>query len=75
VSDRQAELVRLTVVQNELEAEIVLALLATEGIQSMQKYTDVAAGGLDGSLGASGSREILVRAADLERARELLDEQ
>jgi putative signal transducing protein len=47
-------------------------LLATEGIQSMQKYTDFAAGSLDGSLGAGGSREILVRAADLDRARELL---
>ncbi len=75
MSRREAELVRLTVVENELEAEMILALLATEGVRSMQKYTDVAAGGLDGSLGASGSREILVRAADLERARELLDGQ
>jgi hypothetical protein len=65
------ELVRLTVVPNETEAELMRGLLATEGIESMQRPTDFAAGALDG-WGPGGAREILVRAADLEAARELI---
>ena len=68
------ELVRLTVVANEPEAEIVRSLLATAGIESLQRTTDFAAGALDG-WAAGGAREILVRAADLEAARELVEPQ
>ena len=66
-----AELVRLTVVPNEAEAEMIRNLLATEGIESMQRTTDFAAGALDG-WAAGGAREILVHADDLEAARELV---
>jgi hypothetical protein len=66
------ELVRLTIVGGEPEAEVIRGLLATEGIESMQRPTDVAAGALDG-WAAGGTREILVRAGDLEAARELLE--
>jgi Putative prokaryotic signal transducing protein len=66
-----AELVRLTIVSTEPEAEIVRGLLAAEGIESIQRPTDFAAGALDG-WAAGGAREILVRGADLERARELV---
>jgi Putative prokaryotic signal transducing protein len=65
------ELVRLTIVASEPEAELVRGLLATEGIESLQRPTDFAAGALDG-WAAGGAREILVRAADLEAARELI---
>jgi Putative prokaryotic signal transducing protein len=65
------ELVRLTVVPNEPEAEIVRQLLATAGIESMHRPTDFAAGALDG-WAAGGAREVLVRAGDLEAARELV---
>ena len=68
------ELARLTVVANEAEAELVRALLQTEGIESMQRTTDFAAGALDG-WAAGGAREILVHAGDLEAARALVDAQ
>jgi hypothetical protein len=65
------DLVRLTVVPNEAEAELIRNLLATEGIDSMQRPTDFAAGALDG-WAAGGAREILVHASDLDAARELV---
>jgi hypothetical protein len=65
------ELVRLTLVPNETEAELIRGLLATEGIDSMQRQMDVAAGALDG-WGPGGMREILVREDDLAAARELI---
>ena len=71
MSDDASELVRLTITPSEPEAEMLRGLLATEGIESVQRPTDVAAGALDG-WAAAGSREILVRAGDLERARELI---
>jgi hypothetical protein len=74
VSSDPGELVRLTIVPSEPEAELVRGLLATEGIESMHRPTDVAAGALDG-WAAGGSREVLVRAADLEAARELVGRQ
>jgi Putative prokaryotic signal transducing protein len=70
-ADREQELVRVTIVSSEPEAELLRGLLATEGIESLQRPTDVAAGALDG-WAAGGAREILVRRADLERARELV---
>ena len=67
----ETELVRLTVVGSEPEAELVRGLLATEGIESMQRPTDFGAGALDG-WAAGGAREILVRTTDLETARALI---
>jgi Putative prokaryotic signal transducing protein len=72
MSPNPAELVRLTIVPNEAEAEIVRALLATEGIESMQRTTDFAAGALDG-WAAGGAREILVHADDLDAALALVE--
>jgi Putative prokaryotic signal transducing protein len=74
VSGEPRELVRLTIVGSEPEAELIRGLLATEGIDSLQRPTDVAAGALDG-WAAGGAREILVRAEDLETARELIARQ
>jgi hypothetical protein len=67
-------LVPLTIVSSEPEAELLRGLLATEGIESVQRPTDFAAGALDG-WAAGGAREILVRAGDLESARELIASQ
>jgi Putative prokaryotic signal transducing protein len=66
------DLVRLTVVANELEAEMVRSLLSTAGIESMQRYTDYGAGAYDGMPTGGGPREILVHASDLGAARELV---
>ncbi len=67
------DLVRLTIVANELEAEMVRALLSTAGIESMQRYTDFGAGALDGMPSGVGPREILVHQGNLEAARELIE--
>lgn len=72
MSDEQ--IVRLTVVSNEIEAEVILSLLRTEGIESAQQMTNYGAGGID-AVGSGGPREIVVRAEDLERARALIEEQ
>jgi hypothetical protein len=66
------DLVRLRIVANELEAEMVRSLLSTAGIESLQRYTDVGAGAYDGMPSGGGPREILVHASDLEAARELV---
>ena len=71
MSSDPGELVRLTIVPNEAEAEMIRNLLGTEGIESMQRVTDFAAGALDG-WAAGGAREILVHADDLDAARELV---
>jgi hypothetical protein len=71
VSDGDADLVQLTVVSSEIEAELIRGLLATEGIESVQRQTDFAAGSLDGSP-SGGPRAILVLARDLEAARALI---
>ena len=67
------ELVTLTVAADEFEAEVIRSLLKTEGIESMQQRTNLAAGMADASASAFGPREIFVRAEDLEQARELID--
>jgi hypothetical protein len=69
-----SKLVRLTIVADEFAAETIIALLHTEGIESIQRKTDLAAGMADASASAFGPREILVRSEDLERAGELIGE-
>ena len=74
MSGDPGELVRLTLVFSETEAEVIRGLLSTEGIDSMARPTDVAAGALDG-WSPGGGREILVRQSDLETARALIADQ
>ena len=69
------ELVRLTVVSNEIEADQIQALLNFENIESMQRLTDKGAGAVAGSGAMAGSREILVKAEDLENARAIIGEE
>ena len=65
-------LVRLTVVPNQSEANIVCSLLRVNGIDTEERPTDASVGALGGPF-EGGWREILVREADLDAAQELLD--
>jgi len=64
------ELVPLTIVRNEAEAELLCALLRTEGIDCDHRSTNFGAGSMDGLPG--GAREVVVDQEKLERAEELL---
>jgi hypothetical protein len=64
-------LVRLTVVANPVEAELIRSLLSTEGIESIRKQTNFGAGSTDAM---GGEQEILVEEKDVETARELIAE-
>jgi hypothetical protein len=66
-----AEGVVLTVVSGEPEADIVCGLLRSAGIDCAYRDTEAIDSPLE-DFAAAGPREILVRAADLDAARELL---
>jgi len=63
--------VRLTVVGTEFEAETICGFLRADGISCEHRQTDVGAGATEAT-GSVGPREIIVPAAELEQARELL---
>jgi hypothetical protein len=65
------DVVVLTVVSGEPEAEIVCGLLRANGIESGYRDTEVIDSQLEDFV-AAGPREILVREADLEDARTVL---
>jgi hypothetical protein len=64
--------VRLTVVPDEGEAEILCRMLRTEGIRCAHYRTNASSGGADASASFGGWREIVVLESDLEQARALL---
>ncbi|HEY6837021.1 MAG TPA: DUF2007 domain-containing protein [Gaiellaceae bacterium] len=68
-----SDLAVLDVVPNEAEAELLCAILEDAGIPAMQRVTAMGAGAMGGL--PVGAREILVRAEELERAREVLERQ
>jgi hypothetical protein len=68
-------LVRIAVVPNELEAEMVRSSLRIAGIESTQRYADFGAAAWDGMPTGGGPRDVLVHGDDLEAARELVDAQ
>jgi Putative prokaryotic signal transducing protein len=61
----------LTVVSGEPEADVVCGLLRSAGIDCAYRDTEAIESSLE-EFTATGPREILVRAADLDAARELL---
>jgi hypothetical protein len=61
----------LTVVSSGAEADIVVGLLRTAGIESIYRDTDAIESSLE-DFTAAGPREILVHESDLEAAREVL---
>jgi len=64
--------VRVTIVPNEVAADVVCTFLRAEGIKCGHRVTNMGAGGWDGVPNAGGPREVLVDPADLEVAREAL---
>jgi hypothetical protein len=66
------ESVVVTVVSDESEADIVCGLLRSAGIDCAHRDTEAIDSVLE-DFTAAGPREILVRASDLDAARELLD--
>jgi hypothetical protein len=69
--DEMAE-VHLTVVSNEIEAEMVCRLLRSQGIACRYRKTDVAGAIGAAAMATTGPTEIIVYQRDLEAARELL---
>jgi hypothetical protein len=67
-----ADPVRVTIVPNEVAADVVCTFLRAEGIKCGHRVTNMGAGGWDGVPNAGGAREVLVDPADLEVAREAL---
>ena len=61
----------LQVVSGESEAQIVCGLLRSSGIDCAYRDTEAIESSLEDFM-AAGSQEILVQAADLEAAKELL---
>jgi hypothetical protein len=66
------DLVVVKTVRNALEASVVSGLLREDEIECFDRPTNFAVGASDG-YPAVGPREIVVRAVDEARARELLD--
>ena len=66
------DLVVVEAVPTPLEASMVLGLLREEGIESYDRPTNFAVGAADG-YPVAGPREIVVRAEDEARARELIE--
>ena len=66
------EPVCVTIVPNEVAADVVCTFLRAEGILCNHRVTNVGAGSWDGVPNAGGAREILVAPDDLQRAREVL---
>jgi len=64
--------VSVTVVGSQPEAEMACELLRTENIACYHRPTSFAAGAGDGLVSLGSPREIVVRADDAERARQLL---
>jgi hypothetical protein len=65
------EVVVVTVVSSETEAEIACGLLRSAGLECAYRDTEAIDSTIEDFI-AAGSREILVRESDLVEARELL---
>jgi hypothetical protein len=68
--------VRLTVVPDEMQAEVVCGVLRENGIACSYRKTDMAAaiGTYGGGYAIAGPTEILVDQGNLDSARKLLDQ-
>jgi hypothetical protein len=61
----------LKVVSGQSEAEVVCGLLRSAGIECAYRDTDAVDSSLEDFM-AAGAREVIVRASDLEAAKELV---
>jgi Putative prokaryotic signal transducing protein len=65
--------IRLTVVPNEIDAEVICGVLRNNAIACFHRTTDAAAAGMGSEgVGMGGPTEVLVNEADLDAARKLL---
>ncbi len=64
--------VTLTVVANQIEAEILCGMLRANGIECAYRRTNVAAGMADAGPGMAGPQEVFVDGSRYEEARALL---
>lgn len=64
--------VRVLIVPNEVEADVVCSFLRAAGFRCGHRVTNLGAGSWDGVPNVGGAREVLVDPADLEAAREVL---
>ena len=64
--------VLVTIVPNEVAADLVCSFLRAEGIRCGHRVTNVGAGSWDGVPNAGGPRAVLVDRADLDAAKEVL---
>ena len=71
MADEDVDVVVVTVVSGEQEAEIVCGLLRANGIKCGYRDTDAIDSALE-DFAPSGPREILVAAADLEDAKSVI---
>ena len=67
----EAGTVVLKVVSGQSEAEVVCGLLRSAGIECAYRDTDAVDSSLEDFM-AAGAREVIVRASDLEAAKELV---
>jgi hypothetical protein len=65
------ELAVVDVVATEQEAELLCGLLRSAGVKCLSRQTNVGAGASDG-MPTSGPYEVIVRAEDLDAARQVL---
>jgi Putative prokaryotic signal transducing protein len=65
------DVVTLTVVHDETEADVLCGLLRANGIECSYRKSDMGAGATSG-LGQAGPIEVLVKADDLAEAQKLL---
>ena len=65
------ELVVVEVVATEPKAEMLCSLLRSAGVRCMRRLTNRGAGAFEG-LPVGGPQEVIVRAEDVETAREVL---
>ena len=70
-----AELALLQVVGSEPEADVIIGLLRSEGIEAIAQKPNYAVGIAGAAASDAGPREILVREENLARAREVLENQ
>ncbi len=64
--------VTLTVVANQIEAEMLCGMLRTNGIACAYRRTNLAAGMADAGPGMAGPQEVLVDESQFDEARALL---
>jgi hypothetical protein len=66
------DLVRVTVVPNEVAAALLCSFLRAEGIRCAHRVTNVGAGSWDGVPNVGGAREVIVAKGDVEAALAIL---